>query len=67
MTGPERRQISLSDDLCKLAEQKFAGHFDSLEVLLEFVLQELTRNDAESLDHAEQAILERRLRDLGYI
>jgi len=38
-----------------------------VESLLEFVLRELTRNDAESLDQAEQAILEQRLRDLGYI
>jgi hypothetical protein len=38
-----------------------------LESLLEFVLRELTENDAEVLDQTEQKILERRLRDLGYI
>lgn len=67
MTAPARRQISLPEELCTAAEQRFARRFDSVESLLEFVLRELTRNDAESLDQAEQAILEQRLRDLGYI
>ena len=62
-----RRQLSLPEELCANAEKRFATSFDSLESLLEFVLQELTRNDAESLDQAEQALLEERLRNLGYI
>jgi len=62
-----RRQLSLPEDLCAAAEQRFGPSFNNLEALLEFVLQELTRNDAESLDRAEQAILEERLRNLGYI
>lgn len=68
-TGPtsERRQISLPEDLCKVAEKRFSRSFENLESLLEFVLRELTENDTEALDRAEQAILERRLRDLGYI
>jgi hypothetical protein len=62
-----RRQISLPEELCALAERRFAPRFDNLESLLEYVLRELTQNDAEALDRAEQAILEKRLRDLGYI
>jgi hypothetical protein len=62
-----RRQISLPEELCVLVEQRFAPRFDNLETLLEYVLRDLTRNDAEALDQAEQAILEKRLLDLGYI
>ncbi len=62
-----RRQISLPEELCVLAEQRFVASFQNLETLLEYVLRDLTRNDAEALDQAEQAILEKRLRDLGYI
>jgi hypothetical protein len=62
-----RRQISLPEELCVLVEQRFASRFDNLETLLEYVLRDLTRNDAEALDQAEQALLEKRLRDLGYI
>jgi hypothetical protein len=62
-----RRQISLPEELCASAEQQFGGRFGGLELFLEFVLQELVRNDAEVLDKAEQAVLEKRLRDLGYL
>jgi len=62
-----RRQISLPEELCVVAEQRFTPRFENLESFLEYVLRELTQNDAESLDKAEQAILEKRLRDLGYI
>lgn len=62
-----RRQLSLPEELCALAEQRFTPRFENLESLLEYVLRELTQNDAEALDQAEQAILEKRLRDLGYI
>jgi hypothetical protein len=57
----------LPEDLCAAAEKQFAARFDSLESLLEFVLRELTRNDAEVLDQAEQSLLEERLRNLGYM
>jgi hypothetical protein len=66
-TTAGRRQLSLPEDLCATAQRKFAAQFESLESLLEFVLRELTRDDAEALDQAEQAVLEQRLRDLGYI
>lgn len=62
-----KRNISLSADLCAAAEQKFGAQFQSVEALLEFVLQELLADDAEKLDQNEKAILEKRLRDLGYI
>jgi hypothetical protein len=62
----ERRQLSLPEGVCAAAEKQFSS-FGSLEDLLEFVLRELTRNDAEALDRAEQALLEERLRSLGYL
>jgi uncharacterized membrane protein YgcG len=62
-----RRQISLPEELCASAEKEFGARFESLEAFLEFVLRELVRDDAEALDKAEQAVLEQRLRDLGYI
>jgi hypothetical protein len=62
-----RRQISLPEELCASAEQQFSGRFGDLELFLEFVLLELVCNDAEVLDKAEQAVLEKRLRDLGYL
>jgi uncharacterized membrane protein YgcG len=62
-----RRQITLPEELCAAAEQQFGSRFESLEKFLEFVLRELVRDDAEALDKSEQAVLEQRLRDLGYI
>ncbi len=66
-TNPGRRQINLPEDLCAAAERRFIPQFENLESLLEFVLRELTEDKAESLDQAEQALLEQRLKDLGYI
>jgi hypothetical protein len=66
-TIPARRQISLRQDLCAAAESRFIPQFENLESLLEFVLRELTEDKAESLDRAEQALLDQRLKDLGYI
>ena len=66
-TKPARRQISLPEELCSAAERRFAPQFDSLEASLEFVLREIVQDDAASLDKAEQALLEQRLRDLGYV
>jgi hypothetical protein len=62
-----RRQVSLPEDLCVAAEQRFGARFQSLESLLEFVLREIVGDDAETLDRAEQEIIEKRLRDLGYM
>lgn len=66
-TMPARRQISLPEELCAAAERKFVPQFENLEALLDFVLRELIQDDPESLDQAEQALLEQRMRDLGYI
>jgi hypothetical protein len=62
-----RRQITLPEPLCASAEQQFGAHFESIETLLEFVLNELLRRDVEILDKSEQAVLDQRLRDLGYL
>jgi hypothetical protein len=62
-----RRQITLPEDLCSLAEREFASHFEGVESLLEFVLKEITQKNAANLDQAELAILEDRLRNLGYM
>jgi hypothetical protein len=65
-TTPARRKISLPEDACAAAERRFP-QFENLETLLEFVLRELSRGQAESLNQAEQSLLEQRLKDLGYI
>lgn len=63
----QMREFSLPADLCVAAEKKFAGKFGSLEELLTFILRDVLRDDALQLDHAEQRIIEERLRELGYI
>ena len=62
----ERRKINLPEEVCAAAEQRFGARFRNLESLLEFVLREIVRDDAETLDRAEQEIIEKRLQDLGY-
>ncbi len=63
----ELRTVNLPADLCERAEKKFGGRFDTLEQLLEFILSDLLRDDAEQADQQEQNVLEQRLRDLGYL
>lgn len=63
----ESRAIRLPADLCAAAEAKFGGTFRSLDELVVFLLQELIRRDTADLDRADQAVVEERLRDLGYI
>ena len=63
----EWREIRLPADLCAAAEQKFGGSFPSVEELVKFLLEELTSNDTIELDRADQAVVEERLRDLGYM
>jgi hypothetical protein len=65
--APVRRQISLPEDVCAAAEKRFTPQVENLEALLEFVLRELIQDNSEALDKTEQALLEQRLRDLGYI
>jgi hypothetical protein len=62
-----KRQVSLPEELCVSAEQRYGAQFQSLELFLEFVLREIVRDDVEKLDEKERAILEERLRNLGYI
>ena len=62
-----KRQVSLPEELCASAEQRYGAQFQNLELFLEFVLREIVRDDVEKLDERERAILEERLRNLGYI
>jgi hypothetical protein len=63
----ESREIRLPADLCAAAEEKFGGAFRSVDELVVFLLQELIRRDTADLDRADQAEVEERLRDLGYL
>jgi len=63
----ETREMRLPADLCAAAEKKFGSAFGSVEELVAFVLQELIRGDTAELDQADQAVVEQRLRDLGYL
>jgi hypothetical protein len=66
MTG-EFRDVRLPADLCRDAEQKYGERFGSLEDFLTHVLTQLVREDATRMDRADQAVIEARLKDLGYI
>lgn len=48
-------------------EKRYGARFGSFEKLLEFVLREIADEKTESLDQAEQEMIEKRLRDLGYM
>jgi hypothetical protein len=61
------RTVSLPQDLCAEAEKQFGGRFDTVEALLTFVLQEITKADSSLLDQAEEQMIEQRLKDLGYL
>ncbi|MFY9950928.1 MAG: hypothetical protein WAK27_19665 [Candidatus Sulfotelmatobacter sp.] len=61
------REIKLPEDLCLAAENKFGGRFGSLDELVVFLLRELVSSDTAELDQAEQAAVEQRLKDLGYL
>ena len=63
----ELRDIQLPADLCAAAEKKFGGKFRDLDELLAFVLRQLISGDTVELDSAEQAVVEQRLKDLGYL
>jgi hypothetical protein len=66
MTGSSR-QVSLPEDLCSAAEELYKKRFPSLEELIVFLLEEVTRQDSVRLDQEEQRVIEKRLKDLGYI
>jgi hypothetical protein len=63
----ESREIRLPAELCAAAERKFGSTFRSVDELVVFLLQELVRGDTVDLDRADQAVVEQRLRDLGYM
>lgn len=59
--------VKLPADLCAAAEQKFGSSFAGVEELLSFVLQNLLQDPGSELDKAEQELVEKRLRELGYL
>jgi hypothetical protein len=61
------REVQLAEKLCRAAEQRYGAQFGSLEGLLEYLLQNLVRDDAARMDEAEQRMIEERLKNLGYI
>ncbi len=61
------RTITLPEELCRAAEQKFADRFGTLDELLTAVLNQLLQDDALKMDEREQQIIEERLKGLGYI
>jgi hypothetical protein len=63
----ESREIRLPADLYAAAEEKFGTTFRSVDELVIFLLQELIRRDTADMDRTDQAVVEERLRDLGYI
>lgn len=63
----EMRDVQLPADLCAGVEKKFGHVFNNLEELLVFVLRDLSREEGSSADHAEERLVEQRLRELGYL
>jgi Arc/MetJ-type ribon-helix-helix transcriptional regulator len=63
----ESREVKLPEDLCAAAEKRFGARFGSIDELVTFLLRELLSGDTAELDRAEQAAVEQRLKDLGYL
>jgi hypothetical protein len=63
----QMRVVNLPSELCLRAEKRFADKFDSVEQLLEYMLEELLSNEAAQADADEQKLVEQRLRELGYL
>lgn len=61
------RTLSVPEELCRKAEQKFCARFGGVEELVAALLTELLRDDALALDEREQQIIEERLKGLGYV
>lgn len=61
------RNLSLPEDLCQAAEQRFGARYSSVEELVVHLLKELLRDDASKMDERELQIIEQRLRGLGYV
>jgi hypothetical protein len=63
----ESREIKLPADLYVAAEKKFGTIFRTVDELVGFVVRELVQRDTTDLDQADQAVVEQRLKDLGYL
>ena len=61
------RDVRLPEELCRKAEDRYGARFASVDDLLMFVLNELVADSASDLDQREQALIEERLRQLGYV
>jgi hypothetical protein len=61
------RNVSVPEDLCAAAEEKFGQSFGGLQEFIVFLLRELVNDQAGSMDEAEQRLVEQRLRELGYL
>lgn len=61
------RTVTLPEQLCRSAEQRFGHRFGSLDELLATVLRQLLLDDALRMDETEQHIIEERLKSLGYV
>jgi len=61
------RSVSLPEELCRSAEEKFSQRFGSVDALLIAILEQLVRDDASNMDEREMEIIEQRLRGLGYV
>jgi hypothetical protein len=66
-TMSELREIRLPFGVCAEAEKKFGKTFGGVEELVLFLLEELIKADTTDLDRSDQAMVEERLRELGYI
>ena len=63
----EFRSVRLPEKLCSAAEARWNADFGTVENLISFLLQELTREEVQHWDRAEEQMIEQRLRDLGYV
>ena len=63
----ELREVRLPAELCNEAERRFAARFGGIEELLTHILQALLRDNAAQMDESERRVIERRLKDLGYM
>ena len=63
----DQRTLKLPENLCRRVEERLLEGGDrTLEQLVVFLLEELA-GDTITLDEREEALLEQRLRQLGYL
>lgn len=67
MISSKTRQVQLPCQLCEEAERQFGADFASVDELLAFVLEALLKDPTAPMGDSEQAVIEKRLRDLGYL